>query len=156
MDSPINAENRRRGMSMVELVIVTMLLGILAAVAAPRFAQSLQYHRVEMAAKRIIADLEAAQSLAYSSGSAQRIVFDDPPHTYKTIGVANPDRPAEIDSLVALNDDPYYCAFSSLTFTSLTFNGHGLPDRGGTLVIQHGGLSRTITVNPTSGKATYE
>jgi PAS domain S-box-containing protein/prepilin-type N-terminal cleavage/methylation domain-containing protein len=48
----------RNGFSLIELVIVTMIIGILGAVAAPRFADALSAYRVETAARQLRADLE--------------------------------------------------------------------------------------------------
>lgn len=150
-----NINTNRRGVSMVELTIATMVMGIMAAVAAPRFAESLQYHRLEMAAKRIVADIESIRSLAYTSGNQQTIRFNDKSSSYLIVGLVDPDYPNQANYNVDLTDSPYYCTISSVNVTAISYNGHGLPNQGGQIVIELGGSQRTITVNATTGRASY-
>ncbi len=49
------------GFTMMDLVITMLIIGILAAVAAPKFVDSLHRMRAEAAAKRIMVDLSYAQ-----------------------------------------------------------------------------------------------
>lgn len=150
----IKHQTGRHGISMLELMIVTMVMGIMAAVAAPRFAESVQYHRLEMAAKRVVADLESARSIAYTTGTSPTVRFDVNGAIYQLVGLSNPDRPTQLNYTVDLTDAPYHCEFKS-TFSVLTYNGHGLPSSGGEIVIKSGGLQRTVTVNATTGRASY-
>lgn len=145
----------RSGISLAELVIVALVMGIMAAVAAPRFAAALQYHQVEMAAKRIVADLEATRSLAYTTGVTQRFAVETSQNRYRLVGIVDPDRPTEADTVVELSSAPYHCTISSATATEVAFNGHGLPNRTLQIVIASSGLQRTVTVNATSGRASY-
>jgi prepilin-type N-terminal cleavage/methylation domain-containing protein len=155
MSIEVNDRPYRRGVSMIELVIAAMVMGIMAAVAAPRFAEALQYHRIEMAAKRLVADLESVRSLAYTTGTSQTIRFHDKLGKYQIVGVVDPDRPLDPNYTVDLTDTPYHCTFASVSFSDLTYNGHGLPNSGGKIVIESGGLQRAISVNATSGRASY-
>ena len=56
--------SRRCAFTFIELVIVLLVMGILTAVAAPKFFDSLLFHRVESAARRVKADLELARTQA--------------------------------------------------------------------------------------------
>ena len=47
-----------RAFTIIELVIVVLIMSIFAAVAAPTFLDSLLFHRVESAARRVKADLD--------------------------------------------------------------------------------------------------
>ena len=60
---------------MIELVIVVLILGITAAVAVPRYVDSISDYRVEAAAERIAADLGFARRMAVATGSEQRVHF---------------------------------------------------------------------------------
>ena len=55
---------RRGAFTFVEMLVVVLILGIVAAVAAPTFHRSLQYHRLESAARRVKQDLEYLQTTA--------------------------------------------------------------------------------------------
>ena len=57
---PASAKCRSSAFTLVELIIVVLIIGIIAAVAVPRFSESLMYHRAEAAAKRIQVDLGLA------------------------------------------------------------------------------------------------
>ncbi len=151
----IKHQTGRHGISMLELMIVTMVMGIMAAVAAPRFAESVQYHRLEMAAKRVVADLESARSIAYTTGTSPTVRFDVNGAIYQLVGMSDPDRPTLVNYTVDLSDAPYYCSFKNVSFTVLTYNGHGLPNTGGEIVIESAGQQRTVRINATTGRASY-
>ncbi|MFN9974149.1 MAG: Tfp pilus assembly protein FimT/FimU, partial [Phycisphaerae bacterium] len=53
--------NRRRGYTLVEVLIVVTVLGIAGAVAAPAFSQT-GVLRVQAALRSIVADISEAQS----------------------------------------------------------------------------------------------
>ncbi|MBL8889493.1 MAG: prepilin-type N-terminal cleavage/methylation domain-containing protein [Planctomycetaceae bacterium] len=145
----------RRGISMVELMVVTLVMGIMAAVAAPKFAAALQHHALEMAAKRIVADLESARSLAYTTGVSQTVRFSTSSGRYQHVGLVDPDRPTVSDYTVDITDAPYGCAFKNVSNEVLTYNGHGLPNTGTEIIVFLGNIQRTITVSATTGRATY-
>ena len=54
----------RRAHTMIELVIVLIVLGIVAAIAIPMHLDSLSRFRVQAAARRVAADLEFARRKA--------------------------------------------------------------------------------------------
>ena len=65
-----------RGFSLAELVCVVVIIGILAAIAAPRFSNSLALQRVEAAARRVVVDLALVRRQAKSSNASQTVRFD--------------------------------------------------------------------------------
>ena len=64
---------RRRGFTMIEMLIVIMTIGILASVAYPSLSRSLASHTVDGAASVMAADIETAFSLA--ARSRRPVVF---------------------------------------------------------------------------------
>lgn len=65
----------RRAFSLVEVSMVVVTIGIIAAIAVPRFADSNSLYRAETAAKRVEADIHLAQDLARSLSAQHNVVF---------------------------------------------------------------------------------
>jgi len=147
------------GVTAVELVVAILILGIVAAVAVPRYADNLMQARVDAAARRIVADLAAAQARAKAASSSQTVTFLVPPQgsRYEIVGMKDPDRPGETYA-VNLEAAPYQVAFRAVNLgggTTLVYNGYGVPDRSGTLVVQAGKLVRTVTIDSSTGMASF-
>jgi len=141
---------------LVELTIVVLIIGIMVTVAVPRFADTLSYHRAEAAANRIEADLKLARQRAIASSSSQVIVFTNGGDKYTLSGVEDLDHPS-LQYEVVLSEAPYHASLNSVSFgaaSQITFNGFGVPNSGGTVVIQSGQYVKTITVDPNTGKPT--
>jgi prepilin-type N-terminal cleavage/methylation domain-containing protein len=146
---------RRRAFTLVELVVVILLMGIFAAVAAPTFFDSLMFHRVESAARRFKADLELAQQTARLTSRAQTITVLG--STYSaTASVTDFDRPGETYT-VDLSQPPYALSVVAANFdgsTQITFDGYGRPSSGGTIILEIGTLRCTLDIDPTTGQVT--
>ena len=72
-----SANGRRRAFTIIELVIVILIMSIFAAVAAPAFLDSLLFHRVETAARRVKADIDYARQRARLTSAAQSVTFTE-------------------------------------------------------------------------------
>jgi prepilin-type N-terminal cleavage/methylation domain-containing protein len=148
------------GFTIVEVLVVLLVLGILAAVGAPKFAEALANSRAEAAARRIAADLATAQARAKATSSPQTVVFTLPPtgNHYEIVGMSDPDRPAT-GYTVRLSDPPYQATLVSVALgggATLVYNGLGVPDRSGTISVQSGSRARTIAIDQSTGMATIQ
>ncbi len=146
---------RTAGFTLVELVIVIMILGIMAAVAVPRYADALSKHRVDAAARRIEADLELARRRAKITSTSQSVQFDAGASRYLLPGVPSRDHPASAYQ-VDLAKPPYSASIASADFggdAEIRFNGYGYPDSAATIVVRSGKHQRTIVVDPDTGRA---
>lgn len=151
----MNASTRSKpGISIIELLAVIIIMGILAAVALPRFSNSLNEFRASAAAKRIIADLTLAQSTAYSTSSPKTVTFNVTSSQYDVAGVRSLDRASGVYR-VSLVGSPYLSTLLSVWglsgSQSITFDGYGRPNKGGQIVLASGGIRKTIVVEPILG-----
>jgi len=132
-----------------------LLIGILAAVAAPRYVQTLSQHRADAAARRIVLDLELARRQAEMTSTDRTVTFDTVVEEYQLVGLDRLDRRAG-DYTVRLGDETYGSDLVSADLggdAQIVFSGYGLPDSGGTVVVQSGGVQRTVLVDAQTGKA---
>ncbi|HUU82229.1 MAG TPA: GspH/FimT family pseudopilin [Phycisphaerae bacterium] len=144
--------------SLIELVIVVSIIGVVAAIAAPRFANSIARQRAEGAAKRIAADLALARSQAITRSTSQMVKFDLGSDSYVMAGVQHLDRAASAYK-VDLSAEPYLAGLVSADFggdDEVVFDFHGTPDSGGQVVIKAGAWQKTVTLDPDTGKATVD
>src|SRR5688500_12739493 len=64
-------DGRARGFSLIELVLVVATIAVLSAIAVPKYADAMNRYRVDLAAKRVVADFALARSSARGSGLGQ-------------------------------------------------------------------------------------
>lgn len=150
------APTPRGGIALIDMVIATLLIGILASAALPRFADSLQRHRVRAAAQRVAADVKLLRSQAIASSQPRRIDFDVPNHRYTLVSVTSADRPGST-AATNLADYPYKATLASISVggdASLSFDMHGRPDSAGSIQVSAGGFSSTVTIQADTGEVT--
>ena len=152
----------RRAFSLLELTLVLMVMGVLAALAVPRYANALARYRADAAARRVVADLDLARTTARSSGTSYTVVFNAASKSYQVLNIADPDHP-NATYTVSLSEDPYNAKLSSASFgggvstsAQVTFDGFGSPDNDGTITLQSGVFQRIITLTAATGKATVQ
>lgn len=147
----------RQGFSLLELVLVLSILTVLGAVAVPRFASASARYRVDFAARRIAADLQLAQRAARTAGSSTVVTFNTLNHAYQIAGVDALDGSGLYG--VDLQASPYQSHLSAATFGAgsiVTFDGWGVPDANGIVIVVVGVETRTVTLNYPSGQVTIQ
>ncbi|HVJ87914.1 MAG TPA: GspH/FimT family pseudopilin [Caulifigura sp.] len=145
----------RPGLTLIDFVVSTLVLGILAAAALPRFSGALVRNRLSAAALRVCADVRFARNSAIASSATKRIEFDPALEKYTLVGVPSIDRPGT-DYLVPLSTGAYDVMIVSANLggdANLTFDLHGQPDSGGTIVLQSGSRQKTVIIDAATGEA---
>jgi Tfp pilus assembly protein FimT len=145
-----------RAFSIFELIIVLLIMSILTAVAAPAFYDSLLFHRVESAARRVKADLELAQTQARLTSTAQTVAFTNSASSYTLSNTKSLDKP-NLAYTVDLTKQPYTLNSAAANFSgaqTISFNGYGTPSSSGTVVLTAKSHQCTVTVNGTTGGVT--
>lgn len=138
-----------RAYTLVELVIVLMIVGILAAVAAPKYSKAMTSFRLQAVADRIAGDIRYAKRMAQQKSSTQLVVFDPSTDSYSLTSVTDMNRRGRTHQF-SLTDLEYECDLVSADFggsSTLTFSIFGRPTNSGTVVVSCAGTSATLTVD---------
>lgn len=134
---------RRRGFSLVELLLVIAIVSVIGAVAIPRFAQATSNHRLEAAADRLIADLQLARTRARVASQEVVVSFDLADHQYSLTG-AGGDKVG-----VDLSEAPYEVKIARIVLrsgNSITFNAFGVPQQTGVIFLTDGSNTQAVTL----------
>jgi Tfp pilus assembly protein FimT len=147
-----------RSFTLGELVLVLAIIATLALIAAPRFANATARYRSELAAGRIVADLALAKSQARASSLAYTVSFDAATNSYEYFD-GTEIALADAIKIVQLDEPPYNAAITSAVFGAddeIVFDGYGVPDSGGAVVVRVGGYEHTVQLDPDTGEASVQ
>ena len=146
---------RHTGFTLIDLVMAIAVIAIVAAIATPRYANALTRYRAEAAARRVAADLELARQTAKSTSSSRTVEFDAVSDSYVIPNVRELDTAGTMYR-VQLQDPPYQAQIVSVDLggdTEIVFDGFGIPDSGGFVIVQAGDYQYTVVVDPETGVA---
>jgi type II secretion system protein H len=147
-----------RGYTLVELVMVMVIIALVAAVAAPRYAAALSRYRVDAAARRIADDFAFAQAKARATGTTRTLFFDRTNERYRLINESDLNK-ASTTYTVDLADEPYRVSIATVSFGgagTVSFNGFGVPSGSGTIELRSGKQTRVVSLNGLTGIATLQ
>lgn len=165
----------QRGMTLVEILVVTAVVGVLFAIAMPAVNSHIALQEMRGAAREVVEVLRDARSAAVDEGVPRYVVFT-PPRTYQVWKYeggtwVEEERAHELPSSVefAAGD----VTFSNATLTDEPETGAPVPDKAAYFdtrgaypyhtslpstysLTLHGGLDRTetLTLHTTTGQVT--
>lgn len=153
-----NTAPRRSGLTLIDLTVTILLMGIIAAVTAPRFSDSLSFYRADAAAERLATDLRMLQRLSVQRSQPFSLRVRRGRGFYDLIGLDDPDRPGE-PYRVELDEYPYQARIAKLSFPQrdeVTVDIHGHFNFGGEIVVTSGASSKTVVFDETTGEVTVQ
>lgn len=125
------------GFTLLEVLMALMIMGIIAAIAVPRFRGLIKNYQLMNAARVVWLDLHRAKMMAIKQGRAVRVDF-----TATAYHIVRVDTAAVVLSRHLAVDYPSITFDTTGTTSSVSFGSTGTAN-GGTIVIQH---------SPTSSK----
>jgi len=140
---------KQKGFTLVETMVVILVLGVLAAIAAPSFISMIDKQRITKAAEAIVSDLRWARGESIRRGKEIRITYTTGANWSYTVTIL----PSGTAIKTVSSADFPAVTLSSTTFTSgITFD----PVRGtavaGNIVLASKNHNATITLS-TLGRA---
>jgi prepilin-type N-terminal cleavage/methylation domain-containing protein len=155
------------GFTFIELLVVIVILGLAAAVAVPMMSSAASM-QIRAAGGMVAADLEYAKNMAISRGQRYAVVFDSANETYEIqdpngaviahpikkgshqyiVDFANDGRLDRVDIVSVDFDSGNTVRFDYL---GSPYNQANTDLNSGTVTLQAGGITTTVTVEPVTG-----
>lgn len=157
----------RSAATLVDMIIVVLITGILAAVGAPRFATTISSLRSRAVAQRIAGDLNYARRSAMLTSTEVEVAFELSPARYRLENVDDPFRPGR-EFVVALASIDGSANLVSVDFAgddTIIYNAYGIPqalagsDTSGSsataavVVVAVASAQTAIIIDPATGEA---
>ncbi len=126
---PHQVSEARHAFTLVELTLVVAIIGVIAAIAIPRYGSARATFRSRAAAIRLATDLTHAGSLARAKSVSVAVIFAADGTSYDT--VIDPTDLAIVESSLSFVDHPYFASIDPASLPpghAITFDGFGRTD----------------------------
>jgi prepilin-type N-terminal cleavage/methylation domain-containing protein len=142
--SGINRRRPRRGVSMLEMLLVMIVMGLLVAISVPKMARIMRHERVNRAAQVVVADLQNGFAMAGRQRAPVRLTFTAATKTYvfsdRATGTVFQTRILDSQSEYALTT-------LSASPASIDVLPNGIGSVSLSVTVAQGDYSRTVTAS---------
>lgn len=146
---------RLGAVTLIELMMVVIIVGILGAMAMPRLSNVMRRQRLDMAGRQLMEDIQLARIQAIRDKSNTVIDFDLTNRRY-TLQSQNGNRTSggayTVNLKVKGSDRIKLLSASFGGNPQLTFTKFGVPQSSGTVTITDGVDQQVLTVSGTTGR----
>ncbi len=141
--------HHRSGLSLIDMTVAVLIVGIMSVVAVPRYTAMLQEYRVEAAAKRLAVDLRSVQEDAKANSQSRSITFNALQASYDIATSSALDLNGHVD----LSSSPYHVSHMEVVLSEaqdgssanqITFNAYGRANRGYVIQLKVGEAIRYV------------
>jgi len=150
----------RRGVTLIELVIVMIIIAILAALSVPSFGVWMAHYRLRTAARDVVTVMRTAQMRAVSYNMPYGVSFNSATSQFQLYrdsgglqvdGAASPlPKGITYNSIVGLPNGPGDQPF-------ISFSPNSSASASGTIVLRNSkGKDKTIQISAASGRVTVQ
>ena len=128
-----------RGFSITEILLATVVFGILAGIAVPQFIAFRPKNRLNGAARQVYSELMWARSKAVNDNTSYVVTFP----TNQTMQIAG-----STTKTVSIQTE-YSDVTLSSSATTITFSSRGTSDVAPTITLTNAGGSKSVTIRIT-------
>ncbi len=152
----------RAAFTLIELVMVVVIVGVVAAIAIPRFSNASARYRVDLAAARVATDLELTRDTARSVSASMTVRFAEGSARYGAVA-ANPGalnigpttpKPGFVSNI---SSEPYFAYVAAAKFGTgpqVDITPYGVFDSDGLVIVTNGTWGGAIAVDSKTGVIT--
>jgi prepilin-type N-terminal cleavage/methylation domain-containing protein len=141
---------RRAGFTLIELLVVLLLMGLVLAMAGPRFTAGIRYFTARSATSQVVADLALARTQAVREGNTASFRLVSPAQYTVTVDAPN-GTVARVVKSVTLEGTARGVAVTAPAGARIAFDSRGMRRTGAGLgdnlvITREGGLTDVVTV----------